>query len=70
VVLGQRALFALGAEQRGRLNGLYMSTFFAAGALGSALGGLAYAQGGWTLTSWVGFALPVIGLLYWMQEPR
>ena len=35
-----------------------------------ALGGLAYAQGGWTLTSWVGFALPVIGLLFWVQEPR
>ncbi|SEE55329.1 Predicted arabinose efflux permease, MFS family [Rhizobiales bacterium GAS188] len=70
VVLGQRALFALGAEYRSRLNGLYMSTFFAAGALGSALGGFAYAQGGWTLTSWVGFALPVIGLLCLATERR
>jgi predicted MFS family arabinose efflux permease len=70
VVLGQRALFALGAEYRSRLNGLYMATFFTAGALGSALGGFAYAQGGWTLTSWVGFALPVVGLLCLATDRR
>jgi predicted MFS family arabinose efflux permease len=70
VVLGNRAIFALGAEYRGRLNGLYMATFFAAGALGSALGGFVYAQGGWTLTSWVGFALPVVGLLRLATDPR
>ena len=39
LVLGQRALFALGARIRSRLNGIYMATFFAGGAAGSALGG-------------------------------
>jgi predicted MFS family arabinose efflux permease len=63
VVLGYRAIFALDAENRGRLHGLYMSAFFAAGAAGSALGGWAYARGGWTLASWIGFALPVAALL-------
>jgi predicted MFS family arabinose efflux permease len=38
VVLGSRALFMLGAEARGRLNGLYIAAFFVAGAIGSAVG--------------------------------
>ncbi|WP_157020270.1 MFS transporter [Mesorhizobium xinjiangense] len=68
LTLGQRAIFALGAEFRSRLNGLYMATFFAGGAIGSALGGWAYAQGGWTLTSWIGFALPMAALVYFATE--
>jgi len=70
LVLGQRAIFVLGAEYRSRLNGLYMATFFAGGALGSALGGLAFAHGGWLLASWLGFALPVVALLYFFTEQR
>jgi predicted MFS family arabinose efflux permease len=68
MVLGQRAIFSLGAEFRGRLNGLYLATFFAGGAIGSALGGWAYAQGGWTMASWIGFAFPIAGLLYFATE--
>jgi len=64
VVLGYRALFALGAESRGRLNGLYMTTFFLAGAAGSAIGGWAYAYGGWTLVAWIGMGLPLVALVY------
>jgi predicted MFS family arabinose efflux permease len=63
VVLGYRSLFALGAESRSRLNGLYMTTFFLAGAAGSAIGGWAYANGGWTLVSWIGMALPLLALI-------
>ncbi|MDJ0388634.1 MFS transporter [Roseomonas sp. E05] len=70
VVLGQRAIFSLGAELRSRLNGLYMATFFIGGALGSALGGWSYASGGWPLTAWVGLALPVLALLYYLTERR
>ena len=64
------AIFVLGAEYRSRLNGLYMATFFAGGAIGSALGGLAFAHGGWALGSWLGFALPVVALLYFATERR
>jgi predicted MFS family arabinose efflux permease len=64
VVLGYRSLFALGAESRSRLNGLYMTTFFLAGAAGSAIGGWAYANGGWTLVSWIGIGLPLVALIY------
>ena len=70
LTLGQRAIFALSAEYRSRLNGVYMATFFVGGAIGSALGGWSYAQGGWALTSWVGFALPAAALLYFCTEHR
>jgi predicted MFS family arabinose efflux permease len=69
VVLGYRALFVLGAESRGRLNGLYMATFFLAGAAGSAVGGWAYATGGWALASSIGAALPIAALIYLATEP-
>ncbi|AJY44621.1 MFS transporter [Martelella endophytica] len=70
LTLGQRAIFALGAEYRSRLNGLYMATFFAGGAIGSAIGGVAYAQGGWALASWLGFALPILALLAFSTERK
>jgi predicted MFS family arabinose efflux permease len=68
VVLGYRAIFALEPEHRSRLNGLYMATFFTAGAACSALGGWAFAHGGWPLASWIGFALPVAALGYFFTE--
>jgi predicted MFS family arabinose efflux permease len=68
MTLGQRAIFALGAEYRSRLNSLYMTMSFIGGGIGSALGGWCFAQGGWELTSWVGFCLPVVALLYYVTE--
>jgi predicted MFS family arabinose efflux permease len=68
VVLGYRALFMLGAEQRSRLNGLYMTTFFLAGAAGSAIGAWAYVHGGWTLAAWIGGLLPMLALIYLATE--
>jgi predicted MFS family arabinose efflux permease len=70
LTLGQRAIFALGPEYRSRVNGIYMATFFSGGALGSLLGGWAYASGGWALASWVGLSLPLIALLYFSTERR
>ncbi|MBS0520289.1 MAG: MFS transporter [Proteobacteria bacterium] len=68
VVLGSRALFMLGAEARGRLNGLYIAIFFVAGAAGSAIGAWAFAQGGWPLAAWIGMAAPLAALLYLATE--
>jgi predicted MFS family arabinose efflux permease len=68
LVLGQRAIFSLGANMRSRLNALYMAMFFGAGGLGSAVGAWAYAQGGWTLSSWIGFGLPIAAALVWVSE--
>jgi predicted MFS family arabinose efflux permease len=70
LVVGQRAIYALGAHHRGRLNGLYMATFFGGGALGSALGGLVFARGGWPAASYLGAALPLVALLAFATERR
>lgn len=69
LITGQRAIFALGAEYRSRLNGLYMASFFMGGAACSALGAWAYAQGGWTLACWAGFVLPVVALVFFLAKP-
>lgn len=71
LVLGQQAIYALGDEIRGRVNGLFMAIFFAGGALGSAVGGWTYAQGGWMLASFAGICFPVLAFLYYLTElPR
>ncbi|MGJ5175548.1 MFS transporter [Bradyrhizobium oligotrophicum] len=64
LILGYRVLFVLGAGQRSRLNGLYMTTFFVAGAAGSGIGAFAYARGGWTLAAAFGTVLPLAALAY------
>lgn len=70
LVLSQRAIFSLGAEVRSRLNGVFMATFFMGGAVGSALGGWAYAHGQWAGASWLGFALPVMAFGFFLTERR
>lgn len=68
LVLGQRAIFSLGAHVRSRLNGVYFALFFAGGALGSALGGWMYAEHGWHAALLTGMAFPGLALLYWLTE--
>ena len=70
LVLGQREIFTLPAVYRSRLNGLFIATVFIGGATGSALGAWSFTKGGWQLTTWVGFALPVVALLYFLTEKR
>lgn len=68
LVLGQRAIFALGAEVRSRLNGLYIAIFFAGGALGSSLGGWVYAAHGWHGVLLAGLLFPLAALLAYATE--
>ena len=68
LTLGQRAIFQLSPEFRSRLNGMYMSTFFVGGALGSAIGAWSFSHDGWALTAWIGFGLPVAAFLYYVTE--
>jgi MFS family permease len=62
LVLGYRAIFALAPEARGRVNGVYLASLFAAGGLGSALGAWAYARGGWGLACCLGLVPPLLAL--------
>ncbi|KAB8307316.1 MFS transporter [Erwinia endophytica] len=68
LVLGQRVIFSLSPTIRGRLNGLYMATFFAGGAIGSASGGWVYAHYGWRTTSALGAAFGTLALLFFFSE--
>lgn len=68
LVLGQRAVFALGENMRSRLNGIYFALFFAGGALGSVSGAWVYAGFGWHAALWAGMAFPAAALVYWLTE--
>lgn len=68
VTLGYRALFALGAEHRSRLSGVFMTTLFLGGATGSAIGAWAYVHGGWTLAASIGGVMPLLTLIYLATE--
>lgn len=70
LVLGQQAIYSLGDEIRGRVNGLFMAVLFLGGAAGSALGGWAYALGSWNLASVIGLLLPVLAFFYYLTEKK
>jgi predicted MFS family arabinose efflux permease len=69
LVFSQRAIYALGAAQRSRLNGLFMATFFVGGAIGSALSAWCYTRFGWAGVSAVGIAFPLFALLCFASDP-
>jgi predicted MFS family arabinose efflux permease len=56
-VSNQARIYRLPAELHGRLNTVYMATYFTGGALGSLLGAWAWARWDWTGVCVCGFAL-------------
>ena len=70
LVFGQRAIYGLAPEQRSRVNAIYFATFFASGAISSALSGWCYARFGWAGVCVLGVALPLAGLLYLATDLR
>ncbi|MCI3276930.1 MFS transporter [Streptomyces cylindrosporus] len=68
LILGQHTIYQLDAGARARLNSAFIATFFLGGALGSQFGSIAYRAGGWTAVSFLGAALPLLALLYWLTE--
>ncbi|WP_119268894.1 MFS transporter [Taklimakanibacter deserti] len=58
--LGRRAVNLLNPESRGRLNGIFVGLFFVGGAIGSAISGLLFAEGGWPA---ICFAAALFGLV-------
>jgi predicted MFS family arabinose efflux permease len=63
MVLGQRAIYALDAASRARLNALYMTAIFAGGAVGSALASSLYTHFGWSGVVAVGSGLALVSLV-------
>jgi predicted MFS family arabinose efflux permease len=70
LTMGQRALFSLGPEQRSRLNGVFMTTFYIGGAMGSALGASLYTSGGFPAAATLAGAVLAVTLGYYLTELR
>jgi len=68
LVLGQQAIYQLNPAQRGRINTLYIATFFSGGVLASALSGLTYATAGWPAVVGLCCAFPVGAFVYWLSD--
>ncbi|MGH3207138.1 MAG: MFS transporter [Trebonia sp.] len=69
-VLNQSVIYDLLPQARSRLTTVYITTMFAGGALGSAVGAQAYDHWGWTGATLVAAAFPVLGLLFWLASRR
>ncbi|MDB6142145.1 MAG: major facilitator transporter [Pseudomonas sp.] len=68
MVLGQRAVYALDAHSRSRLNALYMTSIFIGGAIGSAIASVLFDHGGWMWIVIAGSAFPLIALLAFLTQ--
>jgi predicted MFS family arabinose efflux permease len=69
-IIGQRIIYAIDPQARGRINAIYMTAIFVSGALGSLIAGITYFYGGWTLTAGTGAILGIALLAYFLTEPR
>ena len=69
-VVNQSVIYDLLPKARSRLTTVYMTTMFAGGALGSALGAQAYEHWGWTGATLVAAAFPVLALAFWLASRR
>lgn len=67
-ISNQSLFYPLRPEARSRLNTAYMTSYFAAGSLGSALSATIYPLAGWTGVCVLGAAFPLLGLMGWVGE--
>jgi predicted MFS family arabinose efflux permease len=67
-VAGQRAIYALPANIRSRLNALYLAFVFFGGALGSAVSGYAVSSGGAPLFCAIGIGIALVALALFATE--
>jgi predicted MFS family arabinose efflux permease len=64
-VLSQGVIYALDSDSASRVTTAYVTSNFAAGALGSAVGARAWSLGGWTAVCLAGAILAAIALTAW-----
>lgn len=67
-ISNQSLFYRLRPDARSRLNTAYMTTYFAAGSLGSALSAVTYVAYGWAGVCVLGAAFPTVGTLLWIIE--
>ncbi len=59
-ISNQNVIYQLAPEARSRLNAVYMTTYFAGAAGGSALGSWAWQHGGWGATCVAGAGVALL----------
>jgi predicted MFS family arabinose efflux permease len=64
-VTNQSLIYRLAPETRSRVTSVYMVMYFAGGALGSAVGGVAYNAGGWAAICVAGAAIGAVAVAVW-----
>ncbi|UEM19101.1 MFS transporter [Skermanella mucosa] len=69
-VLGQRVIYSLPGDARGRMNAIYMTIVFVLGAGGSAVATLTYHHGGWWTSMLAGGILGLVALAVFATEFR
>jgi cyanate permease len=69
-VLSQGVIYALGSESAARLTTAYVTSNFAAGVLGSAVGSAAWGLGGWPAVCGLGAGIAALALALWLVEVR
>ncbi|GAA4776699.1 MFS transporter [Stakelama sediminis] len=69
-ITGQRIIFSLSKEARGRINASYMTIMFVIGASGSLIGSASYETGGFRLSSMIGAGLGVAALIVMLLFDR
>lgn len=67
-ISNQSLFYPLRPDARSRLNTAYMTAYFAAGSIGSALSASVYSTYGWVGVCLLGAAFPVAGLVVWILE--
>ncbi|WP_432513548.1 MFS transporter [Kineococcus sp. SYSU DK001] len=69
-VSNQNVVYPLRPDARARINSVYMTTYFAGGALGSVVGSAAWGAGGWPAVTAAGAGLGVLTVLVWLLDVR
>ena len=69
-MVGQRVIFSVASEHRGRVNAIYMTCLFIGAAIGSVLGTATYHRGGWPMTGATGAGIGLLLLVLFAIEAR
>ncbi len=71
-IFSQRVIYGIDPAARGRINAVFMTSIFVAGAIGSLLGGATYFYGGWAATAATGglAGLVLVTLAFTTLRPR
>lgn len=69
-ITGQKLIFSIDPDARGRINAAYMTVMFVVGALGSVIGSATYEAGGWSASAIAGAAIGGIATLGFLLFDR